>query len=119
MKDVSMDCIRLTGFELWTKIGVPTKERATAQRVLVDIEIYHPTVETGRSDDIGKGIDYDMITNAVVALGSTERKTVERLAEDIAEVVLTKGKPEGGVKITVTKRPDLPLESASVTIIRP
>lgn len=114
-----MDTTHLSNIELWTKIGVPDAERVKAQRIRVDIVMLHPTKAVGDSDDVKKGIDYDDVTRAIVALAATERKTIERLAEDIAAVVLEKWKPKGGVQVTVWKKPDLPLESVSVTIQRP
>jgi dihydroneopterin aldolase len=70
------------------------------------------------SDDVSKGIDYGTVTAAIVNLGKTDRKTVERFAEDVASMLLKDFKPES-VQVTVSKKPDLPLESASVTITRP
>ncbi len=119
MKDTNMDYIRLIGIELWTPIGVPKEERAKAQRVLVDLTLVHPTKSVGKSDDIATGINYQDVTHAIIALAARERKTIERLAEDIAIAVLERYKPQGGVEVTVHKKPDLPLEEVSVTIHRP
>ena len=114
-----MDCIRLTDIELWTHIGVPEAERATAQRLLVSIELQHNLKDVGTSDDISEGIDYADVTEKIVALGKKERKTIECLAEDIATMLLQDFHPDEGVTVTVTKNPDLPLSSASVSITRP
>lgn len=113
-----MDVISLKDIEVWTRIGVPDAERARAQRLLVSVVLSCALQEVGMSDNIAKGIDYAAVTMAIVALGATERKTVERFAEDAASLILTTFKLES-VTVTVTKRPDLPLQSASVTVIRP
>ncbi len=114
-----MDSILLKNISVRTHIGVPDDERRAAQEVLVTIELFHSLQSTAKSDALEKGIDYAEITEEVVSLARTERKTIERFAEDAASVILQKFKPQGGVRITVTKKPLLPLESASVTIQRP
>lgn len=119
MKDVSMDFIRLTDIELWTHIGVPEAERATAQRVLVSIELQHSLKNVGTTDDVTLGIDYADVTAKIVELGKKERKTIECLAEDIATMLIQDVRPDNGVTVTVTKNPVLPLSSASVSITRP
>jgi 7,8-dihydroneopterin aldolase/epimerase/oxygenase len=114
-----MDSILLDRIRVRTRIGVPDAERASEQLVLVTVELLHPLKVIGTSDDIRDGIDYQTVTERVVSLGKTGRKTVEHLAEDVATMILTDFRPQGGVKVTVCKTPDLPLESASVTIVRP
>jgi len=113
-----MDVISLKDIEVWTRIGVPDSERMKAQRLLVTVELSCPLRDIGTSDDITKGIDYAAVTAAVVRLGEHERKTIERFAEDAASLILKTFKPES-VTVTVTKHPDLPLKSASVTVTRP
>ncbi len=114
-----MDHIHLQNISVPTHIGVPEVERKTEQTILVSVKLFHSLKTIGQSDDITKGIDYASVTADIVELGKTERKTVERFAEDIAAVLLKNYKPEGGVEVTVAKNPDLPLQSASVTILRP
>ncbi len=114
-----MDSILLSNIAVRTRIGVPDNERKTPQDILITIELFHPLVSTATSDTLGEGIDYAEITADIVSLAGTERKTIERFAEDIASAILQKFKPQGGMRVTVTKKPMLPLESASVTIQRP
>lgn len=113
-----MDCITLKGIELWTHIGVPETERAKPQRLLVDIELFGPLHSIAANDDLTNGTDYATVTSAIIALGKTERKTVERFAEDAASLILKEFKPES-VKVSAWKKPDLPLEAVCITIIRP
>lgn len=113
-----MDYIFLKDIDVWTRIGVPEAERAKAQRVLVSIELCGSLQKIGTTDDVSHGTDYAAVTDAVVQLATMERKTIERFAEDIAAVILKNFKSES-VKVTVCKKPDLPLEAACVTIIRP
>lgn len=109
----------LKDIDVQTHIGVPDIERKTEQQILVSLEIFHPIAPVAKGDDLEQGIDYAAVTQDITELGKQERKTIERFAEDIATMILTKHKPEGGVRVTVTKMPDLLLESASVTIRRP
>ena len=113
-----MDSLTLRGIEVWTKIGVPDAERAKPQRLLVDLELKANLKEVAEHDDVSKGIDYAAVVAVIRGLGETERKTVERFAEDAAEVVLKQFKPRE-VTVVVRKHPDLPIEEAIVTITRP
>ncbi len=114
-----MDSILLEHIEVPTRIGIDEAERASEQTLLVTVELLHPMKDAAQSDDLTKGIDYARVTMEVVKLGITERRTVERFAEDAAAMLLREFKPAGGVKVTVRKTPSLPLQSASVTIVRP
>ncbi len=114
-----MDCTSLRDIELWTRIGVPEDERQKPQRILVTMELLSPLQKVAHTDDVREGIDYQKVVEVVQSLASTERKTIERLAEDIADAILKKFKPTGGVRVTAIKKPDLPLESVSITIKRP
>lgn len=114
-----MDSTLLHGIELWTRLGVPESERSKPQRVLVDIELGQPIKDIAVKDDVARGIDYQLVVEEILKLAITERKTLERLTEDIADVILKKFKPEGGIKVTAMKKPDLPLASVSITIQRP
>ncbi|OGJ61473.1 hypothetical protein A3C37_04080 [Candidatus Peribacteria bacterium RIFCSPHIGHO2_02_FULL_53_20] len=113
-----MDSLCITDLELWTHIGVPEKERKTEQRILVTIELLGDLSPVGKSDDVTRGIDYEKLTNAVRALAKTERKTIERLAEDIAEMILKSYKPQS-VKVSVWKEPLPGVRGVKATIQRP
>lgn len=114
-----MDSILLKGIRVSTHIGVPEAERKNPQDLLIDIELFHPTKEVAKTESLESGLNYEDITNEVVRMAKTERKTIERFAEEIATAIIAGWKPQGGVKVTVWKKPALPLESASVTITRP
>jgi FolB domain-containing protein len=114
-----MDCISLERIGVQTRIGVTAAERKKEQLIEVSIDVLSSTLPVAVSDDVTKGIDYALITEAILECAKTERKTIERFAEDIAAMILYKFEPKGGVKVTVTKKPDLPLESVRITIARP
>lgn len=115
-----MDSIFLRGIKLSTRIGVPAAERAVPQNLTVDIELFTSTRKTAETDSLSLGIDYAAVTALVESLAGTERKTIEKLAEDIATLLLEEFKPEGGVKVSVWKKPaDLAIDAACITIHRP
>lgn len=111
------DSLYLQDIDFATHIGITPAERALEQMLLVSIELFHPTAEASKTDDMS--IDYETVVNAVLELRKTERKTVERLAEDIASMILQKFKPQNGVKVSVRKFPLPTLHSAVITITRP
>ena len=113
-----MDSLSLRNIRVNTRIGVPQEERKTLQEILVSIEFLHPIGAVATVDDPASGIDYAAAVRLIEGIASTERKTIERFAEDVADTLLKQFKPDGGVRVTVEKRPPLPLESASVTIHR-
>ena len=113
-----MDTLTITDLELWTLIGVPDEERKAEQRILVTIELQGDLSPVGKSDDVSKGIDYEMLTNEVRALAKTERKTIERLAEDIAAMIIALYNPES-VKVSVWKEPLPGVRGVKATITRP
>ena len=113
------DQIRICGIELWTCIGVEASERAASQCLAIDVTLHHPIASVVARDDVHDGIDYAAVTRSVQELATRERRTIERLAEDIAAIILRDYCPKNGVTITVRKKPLLPIESVELTIHRP
>ncbi len=113
-----MDTLSIHDLELWTRIGVPDAERKTEQKMLVAIELIGDLSAVGNSDDVTRGIDYEALVNDVRLLAKTERKTIERLAEDIAAMILKSYKPQS-VKVSVWKEPLPGIRGVKVTLARP
>lgn len=113
-----MDSIYISRLELWTHIGVPDEERAEQQCLWASVELYCDLAEAGKTDDIETTIAYDQVAIDIQELVKTERKTIECLAEDIAQMVVEKYKPEGGVKVTIEKKIIPETDHVSVTIFR-
>ncbi len=111
------DLLTITDLELWTHIGVPKAERDAEQRLLVTVEMTLDTVAAAKSDDVKKSINYVDVTEDLKALAQTERKTIERFAEDAARLILRKYKPCSAT-VTVRKFPLLPASGVSLTITR-
>lgn len=84
-----MRAIHVRGLEIETRIGVPDEERAAAQKLRVDLEMV-PALDFGAmSDGVDRTIDYHRVSLAVQELaGRGERKLIETLAAEIADLVL-------------------------------
>lgn len=114
-----MDTISIDGLVIETRIGVPDAERARPQSIWVSLELSLDTRDAARGDDVMKSVDYGAVAAEVHKLAAVERRTLERLTEDIAETVLTTF-PIKNVRVWVSKEPaDLPGVRASVSITRP
>ena len=70
-------------------IGLNEWERKKKQDILVNLEIFADIRGAGRSDDVGKTVNYRTITKAVIALiESSSHFLVEALATEIARLVV-------------------------------
>ncbi|MBB5351768.1 dihydroneopterin aldolase [Haloferula luteola] len=81
--------IHVRGLEVTTRIGVPDEERATPQLLKVDLSMKPACGFDEMADEVAATLDYHAISLAVADLaGRGERRLVETLADDIAELVL-------------------------------
>ena len=70
-------------------IGVHTDEREQPQEIVINIILFTSTAKAGQSDDITDTVSYSTIAKKVRAHAeSSQRFTVEALAEDIAGLCL-------------------------------
>jgi FolB domain-containing protein len=70
-------------------IGVHSDERKQPQEIVLNITLFTNTEKAGHSDDIEDTVSYSTIAKIVRAHAETsQRFTVEALAEDIAELCL-------------------------------
>lgn len=112
------DRLEIRDLELTTRLGVPPEERAAPQTVLVTLGIGCSLSAVAKQDDPQAGIDYAALAADIRKLGKTERKTIERLAEDIAALVLRKTSALD-VTVSVTKHPPIKdVRGVSATITR-
>ena len=84
-----MDTIEIKRLRVSTTVGVPDEERANAQEV--EISVTMTTAEALRflNDDLAKTVDYYAVSRRVMAVAGTgERRLIETLADDVAEMVL-------------------------------
>ena len=98
-----MDIIFIADLRLDILVGVYEWERKVPQTVQLDLEIGLPDTGRPRSDRIAETIDYGKVVARVSdALSDKHFLLVERLAEHVAQLVMTEfGSP--WVKVSVTK----------------
>ncbi len=113
-----MDMITINEAECRTHIGVTEDERSREQRVTVSVSFLLNTREAARADDVAKTIDYEAALSLIRSLMQEERRTIERLAEDIAAALLRRFTPDA-VEVTVRKFVLPETKDVSVTITRP
>ena len=113
-----MDEISIQSLSVETCIGVTEQERASKQTLKVSLKISCDTSKVAASDAIEDTIDYEQVANAITNLAATERKTIEKFAEDIATEVL-ENFGAASVDVTVEKFILPNTEAVSVTIHRP
>lgn len=112
------DTLTIRDIELHTRIGVPDAERASPQRVLLTVSFPVDAHAVAAADDVTMGIDYSVVREAIIGLAKTERKTMERLAEDCAATLL-RSFSLPSVTITVQKFPFPDSAAVELTITRP
>jgi len=94
----------VSGLEFYAYHGVPAEERTIGHRYVVDLELdlLSPAVHT---DDIEDTIDYADAAQVVLEVASAQQyRTVERLAQVIAETLLTRFRRVDRVSIRLAKR---------------
>lgn len=112
------DAVCIHDLRVQTRIGVPAEERKSPQELLLTIEMHTSLRAAGTHDDLSRSIDYDAVAKAVQELAGTERKTVEKFAEDVAEMILARFHPES-VSLTVRKFALKDAAAVSISILRP
>src|SRR5687767_12776049 len=85
------------------RIGVPDEERANAQRLLITVEMQGDFSRACLSDDILATANYYDVSRRIVDLCQNRSyKLIERLAYEIAEMILTEFNSEN-VTVEVKK----------------
>ena len=98
-----MSKIFVVDLEVFYRVGVPDAERAQAQRLLLTVELESDFAAAAKSDGIADTIDYFAVTQRLLKFGEgREWKLIEKLAVDIADVVLKEFKPSA-VSVEVKK----------------
>ena len=101
-------------------IGIFAWEREVKQVISIDLEMEFDNKVAAKSDDIEDALDYKKIGKRVSSYVERSKfKLVERLAEQIAKLVL-KEFPVASLKVSVTKPGALRgSESVGISITRP
>lgn len=116
------DKMILTGIEVFGYHGCSVEEQTLGQKFYVDIELNLDLSKAGRSDDYADTVDYVEILSCVEEIvGGPARRLIEKVAEDIAEKILSDFDKVESVTVTLHK-PNAPLKftyvDAAVKIFR-
>jgi dihydroneopterin aldolase len=110
--------ITIVDLEVFYHVGVPDEERAKLQRLLLTVEMDFDFSAAARSDDIRDTIDYFAVSRRLLKFGEGRSwKLIEKLAAEIADVVLSEFKPES-VTVEVKKFPIPQARYVSVSLTR-
>ena len=115
-----MDKVFIKNLQVETIIGIFDWEREVRQVVSIDLEMEFDNKKAAKSDDIKDALDYKKIGKRVSGyVEKSKHKLVERLAEQIAKIILTEF-PVSGLILSVTKPGALrDSKSVGITITRP
>ena len=110
--------ISIVDLEVFYRVGVPDEERARPQRLLLSVEMEPNFSKATKSDSIGDTIDYFAVSQRLLKFGEgREWKLIEKLAADIADMILAEFKPHG-VFVEIKKFPIPQARHVSVTVAR-
>ncbi len=98
-----MSKISIVDLEVFYRVGVPDAERAQPQRLLLTVEMESDFAIAASTDSIADTIDYFAVTQLLLKFGEgREWSLIEKLAADIADLILTEFKPQA-VNVEVKK----------------
>ena len=84
-----MDKVLINNLQVETIIGIFDWEREVKQVVSIDLEMEFDNKKAAKSDDIKDALDYKKVGKRITAfVKKSKYKLVERLAEQIAKLVL-------------------------------
>ena len=113
-----MSQISIVDLEVFYRVGVPDAERAQPQRLLLTIEMESDFSAAAKSDSIIDTIDYYAVTQKLLKFGEgREWKLIEKLADDVAVLILAEFKPPG-VTVEVKKFIIPQAQHVSVTLTK-
>lgn len=114
--------ILIDGLRVLAHVGVPEAERAEAQPLSLDVELFVDLDAAGRSDDVADTVDYGAVAVAVAdAVVAEPIALLERVAAVAADAALAVDDRTSAVTVTVTKlRPPIPrdVQSSAVRLHR-
>ena len=109
----------LKGLEFYGYHGVPDAEREVGHRYKIDLSMQVDS-QAENSDDVADTADYAKIGGDLVRFGENQQyKTLERLASEMAKLVLDSAPRVAQVRITICKMlPPAPFiaEQSGVTL---
>ncbi len=98
-----MSKITIADLEVFYCVGVSDEERAKPQRLLLTLDLSVDISSAAVSDRIEKTINYHTLAQELLSFGKGRSwKLVEKLASNIADMVVSQYKPDG-VMVEVKK----------------
>ena len=89
-----VDTIVISDLEVCFRVGVADEERRYPQRLLLTVEMGSDIGRAIISDAIADTVDYFAVSQALLNFGERrEWRLIEKLAADIAEMILSRFKP--------------------------
>jgi dihydroneopterin aldolase len=111
--------ISIVDLEVFYHVGVPEAERVKPQRLLLTVELDFDFSTAAGSDDLRDTVDYFAIGQRLLKFGDgREWKLIEKLAADIADLILAEFKPSR-VTVEVKKFPIPQARHVSVKLSKP
>jgi dihydroneopterin aldolase len=81
-----LDVIEVRGLRLWAHVGVLERERQEGQWFELSFRLAHDLAPAGRSDDLGRSLDYSLAITALQEQARSLRcRTLEHWSERILE----------------------------------
>ncbi len=110
--------IQIRGLRVLCHVGVSADERAVAQPVEIDIDLFVDLAPAAASDHVADTVDYGAVTTAVAAaVTKGEHALLERLALLATDAALAVDRRTTAVAATVRKlRPPVPEHVASTGV---
>ena len=89
-----MDTIVISELEVRYRVGVSDDERRSPQRLLLNVEMGDDFSSAITTDSIAHTVDYFAVSQVLLKFGEgKEWKLIEKLASDIAQMILSRFKP--------------------------
>ena len=113
------DRVRIGGLRVTANVGVPDAERASAQPLVLDLDLEVDLAAAAASDDVADTVDYGAVTVAVAdAVLAAPVALLERVAGIAADAALAVDARTTAVTVTVTKvRPPIPRDVDTTSVV--
>lgn len=100
----NLDKVHITDLTVMGIVGIKPDERTTPQEIRVNCTMWVDTRPAAKSDDIADAANYRTISKALIAhLESGKPMLVERLVQELADIVLATEPRVHSVEMTVEK----------------
>ena len=100
----NLDKVHITDLTVMGIVGIKPDERTTPQEIRVNCTMWVDTRPAAQSDDIADAANYRTISKAIIAhLEAGEPMLVERLVQELADIVFQTEPRVQSVEMTVEK----------------